>query len=134
MIELIVSHCEFYSEKYRWDNCSCHCLDCSSSRNKGFSQIKCYFIVLECVQLDNVYWRVFVNKLQSPYIYANRIGGVHRGATESFIAIAYVPLQRVGNTNLAYDVSADLIELGRTPIAVVCAGAKSILVDWCYVF
>jgi pseudouridine-5'-phosphate glycosidase len=25
------------------------------------------------------------------------------------------------------DVSADLTELGRTPIAVVCAGAKSIL-------
>jgi pseudouridylate synthase len=37
------------------------------------------------------------------------IGGVHRGATESF------------------DVSADLIELSRTPVAVVCAGAKSIL-------
>ena len=35
------------------------------------------------------------------------IGGVHRGH----------PL----------DVSADLIELGRTPVAVVCAGAKSIL-------
>jgi pseudouridylate synthase len=35
------------------------------------------------------------------------IGGVHRGAP--------------------HDVSADLIELGRTPIAVVCAGAKSIL-------
>ena len=25
------------------------------------------------------------------------------------------------------DVSADLVELGRTPVAVVCAGAKSIL-------
>lgn len=35
------------------------------------------------------------------------IGGVHRGHPE--------------------DVSADLIELGRTPVAVVCAGAKSIL-------
>jgi pseudouridylate synthase len=35
------------------------------------------------------------------------IGGVHRGAP--------------------YDVSADLIELGRTPVAVVCGGAKSIL-------
>lgn len=35
------------------------------------------------------------------------IGGVHRGH--------------------AQDVSADLIELGRTPITVVCAGAKSIL-------
>ncbi|OZJ01839.1 hypothetical protein BZG36_05297, partial [Bifiguratus adelaidae] len=37
------------------------------------------------------------------------IGGVHRGAEQSM------------------DVSADLYELGRTPIAVVCAGAKSIL-------
>jgi pseudouridine-5'-phosphate glycosidase len=25
------------------------------------------------------------------------------------------------------DVSADLTELGRTPVAVVCAGAKSVL-------
>ncbi len=25
------------------------------------------------------------------------------------------------------DVSADLTELGRTPVAVICAGAKSIL-------
>lgn len=37
------------------------------------------------------------------------IGGVHRGAEQSF------------------DVSADLRELGRTPVAVVCSGAKSIL-------
>lgn len=37
------------------------------------------------------------------------IGGVHRGA------------------ELSFDVSADLTELGRTPVAVVCAGAKSIL-------
>lgn len=37
------------------------------------------------------------------------IGGVHRGAETSF------------------DVSADLDELARTPVAVVCAGAKSIL-------
>ena len=37
------------------------------------------------------------------------IGGVHRGAAESF------------------DVSADLHELASTPVAVVCAGAKAIL-------
>lgn len=37
------------------------------------------------------------------------IGGVHRGATETM------------------DISADLDELGRTSVAVVCAGAKSIL-------
>ncbi|HXD42718.1 MAG TPA: pseudouridine-5'-phosphate glycosidase [Ramlibacter sp.] len=37
------------------------------------------------------------------------IGGVHRGAQESF------------------DISADLQELAKTSVAVVCAGAKSIL-------
>ncbi|MBP0650081.1 pseudouridine-5'-phosphate glycosidase, partial [Mycobacterium tuberculosis] len=37
------------------------------------------------------------------------VGGVHRGAETSF------------------DISADLTELGRTPVAVVCAGVKSIL-------
>lgn len=37
------------------------------------------------------------------------IGGVHRGAETSF------------------DISADLEELARTPVAVVCAGAKAIL-------
>lgn len=37
------------------------------------------------------------------------IGGVHRGAAQTM------------------DISADLLELARTPVAVVCAGAKSIL-------
>ncbi|MBL0371378.1 pseudouridine-5'-phosphate glycosidase [Rhizobium sp. KVB221] len=37
------------------------------------------------------------------------IGGVHRGAEETF------------------DISADLEELARTPVIVVCAGAKAIL-------
>jgi len=37
------------------------------------------------------------------------IGGVHRGAQQTF------------------DISADLLELARTPVCVVCAGAKSIL-------
>ena len=37
------------------------------------------------------------------------IGGVHRGASSTF------------------DVSADLYELARTPVAVVCSGVKSVL-------
>ncbi len=37
------------------------------------------------------------------------IGGVHRGADESF------------------DISADLQELAQTPVSVICAGAKAIL-------
>lgn len=31
------------------------------------------------------------------------------------------------NDIVAFDISADLTELGRTPVAVVCAGVKSIL-------
>jgi pseudouridylate synthase len=42
-----------------------------------------------------------------PIFATGGIGGVHRGHP--------------------WDVSADLIELGRTPVAVICAGAKSIL-------
>jgi pseudouridylate synthase len=45
------------------------------------------------------------------------IGGVHRGAIGS----------RAGSTPPTFDISADLDELGRTPVAVVCAGPKAIL-------
>ncbi|KAI8069978.1 erwinia chrysanthemi IndA protein-like protein-like protein [Gongronella butleri] len=44
-----------------------------------------------------------------PIFVTGGIGGVHRGAEQSF------------------DISADLTELGKTPVAVVCAGVKSIL-------
>ena len=44
-----------------------------------------------------------------PVFVTGGIGGVHRGGEVSM------------------DVSADLLELGRTPMTVVCAGAKSIL-------
>jgi pseudouridylate synthase len=53
---------------------------------------------------------MFVAELAHIDIFATGgIGGVHRGAEETF------------------DISADLVELSRTRVAVVCAGAKSIL-------
>jgi pseudouridine-5'-phosphate glycosidase len=53
---------------------------------------------------------MFIAALAGIEIFATGgIGGVHRGAEETF------------------DISADLIELSRTKVAVVCAGAKSIL-------
>ena len=53
---------------------------------------------------------MFVAELAGIEIFATGgIGGVHRGAVETF------------------DISADLVELSRTRVAVVCAGAKSIL-------
>src|SRR5690349_4075488 len=44
------------------------------------------------------------------------IGGVHRGA-----------LDASGGAPASLDISSDLEELGRTPMAVVCAGPKAIL-------
>ncbi len=53
---------------------------------------------------------MFVAELAGVEIFATGgIGGVHRGAVDTF------------------DISADLVELSRTRVAVVCAGAKSIL-------
>jgi pseudouridine-5'-phosphate glycosidase len=53
---------------------------------------------------------MFVADLAGIRVFATGgIGGVHRGAPASF------------------DISADLLELARTPVAVVCAGAKAIL-------
>jgi pseudouridine-5'-phosphate glycosidase len=53
---------------------------------------------------------MFIAQLAGIEIFATGgIGGVHRGAEETF------------------DISADLVELSRTRVAVVCAGAKSIL-------
>ena len=53
---------------------------------------------------------MFIASLAGLEIFATGgIGGVHRGAEETF------------------DISADLVELARTRVAVVCAGAKSIL-------
>jgi pseudouridylate synthase len=53
---------------------------------------------------------MFVAALAGIEIFATGgIGGVHRGAEQTF------------------DISADLIELSRTRVAVVCAGAKSTL-------
>jgi pseudouridine-5'-phosphate glycosidase len=44
------------------------------------------------------------------------IGGVHRGA-----------LDATSGAPASFDISSDLEELGRTPMAVVCAGPKAIL-------
>ncbi len=47
------------------------------------------------------------------------IGGVHRGALGGGAG--------VGTGHATFDISADLDELARTPVAVVCAGPKAIL-------
>lgn len=53
---------------------------------------------------------MFIASLAGIKVFATGgIGGVHRGAETTM------------------DISADLAELGRTPVAVVCAGAKSVL-------
>ncbi|XP_062318123.1 uncharacterized protein zgc:136858 isoform X1 [Osmerus eperlanus] len=52
---------------------------------------------------------IAAHKAGIPVFVTGGIGGVHRGGEKSL------------------DISADLTELGRTPIAVICAGVKSIL-------
>ncbi|XP_043787121.1 pseudouridine-metabolizing bifunctional protein C1861.05 [Apis laboriosa] len=52
---------------------------------------------------------LIANLLHLPIMATGGIGGVHRGA------------------EMTFDISTDLIELGRTPVAVVCSGVKSIL-------
>ena len=52
---------------------------------------------------------IFANMAGVKFFVTGGIGGVHRGAETTF------------------DVSADLEELGRTGITVICAGAKAIL-------
>jgi pseudouridine-5'-phosphate glycosidase len=68
-------------------------------------------------------------------------GAVARGATAATTVSATMALAHragirvfatggiggVHNPQRGWDVSADLVELARTPVAVVCAGAKSIL-------
>lgn len=52
---------------------------------------------------------VVAHRVGIPIFVTGGIGGVHRGAETSL------------------DISADLTELGRTPVCVICAGVKSIL-------
>lgn len=52
---------------------------------------------------------IFANMAGVKFFVTGGIGGVHRGAESTF------------------DVSADLEELGRTDVTVICAGAKAIL-------
>lgn len=49
------------------------------------------------------------------------IGGVHRGA------LGLAGSGGAGHARATFDISADLDELARTPVAVVCAGPKAIL-------
>lgn len=51
------------------------------------------------------------------------IGGVHRGALAGSVPDG----RRAGAAEATFDISSDLEELARTPMAVVCAGPKAIL-------
>lgn len=63
-----------------------------------------------------------------PVFVTGGIGGVHRGA-ELCKPLYFIADEKKKTKAqwIAFDVSADLTELGRTPVAVVCAGVKSIL-------
>ena len=52
---------------------------------------------------------------------------VHRLIIEFSISLSFVYAPLLPCIQSALDISADVPELGRTPMAVVCAGVKSIL-------
>lgn len=61
-------------------------------------------------------------------------GGTTVSATMLIAHAAGIPIMATGgiggvhrNAELTFDISTDLTELGRTPVAVVCSGVKSIL-------
>jgi len=70
-----------------------------------------------------------------PYVVANKLNGgttvsgtmvvSHMAGVEVFVTGGIGGVHRGGEVSM--DVSADLTELGRTPVCVVCAGVKSIL-------
>ena len=70
-----------------------------------------------------------------PFIIANRLDGATTVASTMIIAsLAGIPIFATGGiggvhrgAESSFDISADLEELGRTDVAVVCAGVKSIL-------
>ena len=63
-----------------------------------------------------------------PVFVTGGIGGVHReGEKSKSLPSSFGFLPCPTFLPLALDISADLIELGRTAVAVVCAGIKSIL-------
>jgi pseudouridine-5'-phosphate glycosidase len=55
------------------------------------------------------------------------IGGVHRGALGGTAASGMATSGTMARGAPSFDISSDLEELARTPMAVVCAGPKAIL-------
>jgi pseudouridylate synthase len=78
---------------------------------------------------------VKVSRLDLPFVMAaGQTGATTVAATMILAALAGIRVFATGgiggvhrNAQQTFDISADLQELARTPVAVVCAGAKSIL-------
>lgn len=76
-----------------------------------------------------------VSRRDLPYVISQKMnGGTTVAATMILARMANIPVFVTGGiggvhqgAEISFDVSADLTELGRTPITVVCAGVKSIL-------
>jgi len=93
-------------------HCSCHNVSGAYGKTHPISS----FVVWDYVcslcgsspTLHTAYARI-VSQVGIRVFVTGGIGGVHRGVEATM------------------DISADLTELGRTPVAVVCAGVKSIL-------
>ena len=76
-----------------------------------------------------------ISRRDFPFALANKLSGgttvagtmmiAHQVGIPIFVTGGIGGVHRAGETTL--DISADLTELGRTPVSVICAGVKSIL-------
>jgi pseudouridine-5'-phosphate glycosidase len=74
-----------------------------------------------------------VSRRDLPYVISKKLGATTVAATMICAELAGIPVFVTGvggvhrGAETSFDISADLQELARTSVAVVCAGAKSIL-------
>lgn len=88
---------------------------------------------IDLTKLVNAEKKYKASKCDIPYLISNRLtAGTTVAATLYCANVANIKIFATGGIGGvhfgdALDISADLIELANTPVAVVCAGAKSIL-------
>uniref|UniRef100_A0A1I7XHE0 PfkB domain-containing protein n=1 Tax=Heterorhabditis bacteriophora TaxID=37862 RepID=A0A1I7XHE0_HETBA len=95
-----------------------------------------YALVKKAVGGTTVAATMYLANLAGIQVFATGgIGGVHRGVNQSMYRFyrgkVHLKFSKhyklLSFSYLAFDISADLLELSRTPVIVVCAGVKSIL-------
>lgn len=78
-----------------------------------------YYVERQFLYQSNPLYRLLASLANIKVFVTGGIGGVHRGNNGKIYRFLTSP-----GAEKTFDISADLVELGQTPVAVVCAGAK----------